>query len=268
MSTLPGAPRLNIVEAGEGPDVVFQHGLCGDAEQPADVFPDDVPFRRVTLECRGHGRSEAGDPACFSIRTFTDDVASMIDARGGGPLVVGGISMGAAIALRLAVKRPRSVRALVLARPAWVTDAAPANMRAYAEVGELLSRFPADEARARFDRSETARRLETEGPDNLASLRGFFAREPAATTSALLTRIAADGPGVPPDEVEALRLPVLVIGQERDPLHPLAHAERLAAMIPGARLAKITPKAESRERYGADFRAALRRFLTEASSMG
>ena len=258
-------PRLNLVEAGEGPDFVFQHGLCGDAAQPAEVLPNDVPFRRVTLECRGHGRSEAGDPAAFSIATFADDVAAMIEARGTVPVVLGGISMGAAIALRLAVKQPGLVRALVLARPAWVTEAAPPNMRAYAEVGELLSRFPPDEARARFDRSGTARRLETEGPDNLVSLRGFFTREPIATTRALLTRIASDGPGFSASEVEALRLPVVVIGQARDPLHPLAYAERLAAMIPAARFEKITPKAESRDRYVANFRAALARFLMEIS---
>ena len=121
--------------------------------------------------------------------------------------------------------------------------------------------------RTRRERGSTVRRqrarLEREGPDNLVSLRSFFTREPIATTSALLTRIAADGPGVTASEVEALRLPTLVIGQARDPLHPLAYAERLAAMIPGARFERITPKADSRERYVADFRAALARFLIE-----
>lgn len=265
MSATSIRPQLNLVEAGEGPDFVFQHGLCGDAAQPAEVFPADAPFRRVTLECRGHGRSEAGDSAEFSIATFANDVAAMIEERGSAPVVLGGISMGAAIALRLAVKQPQLVRGLVLARSAWVTAAAPPNMRAYAEVGELLSRFPPDEARARFDRSETAAWLEREGPDNFGSLRSFFTREPLATTSALLTQIAADGPGVTPSEVEALRLPVLVIGQARDPLHPLDYAERLDAMIPGARFVKVTAKAENRERYVNDFRAALASFLSELS---
>jgi pimeloyl-ACP methyl ester carboxylesterase len=122
VTTGASRPRLNLVEAGEGPDFVFQHGLCGDSGQTAEVFPDDAPFRRVTLECRGHGRSEAGEPAHLSIATFADDVAAMIEMQRGAPVILGGISMGAAIALRLAVKRPQLVRALVLARPAWLTE--------------------------------------------------------------------------------------------------------------------------------------------------
>jgi pimeloyl-ACP methyl ester carboxylesterase len=254
-------PRLSLVEAGTGPAFVFQHGLCGSADQPAEVFPDDAPFRQVTLECRGHGASEAGDPDAFSIAAFTDDLAGMIERKAIGPVVLGGISMGTAIALRLAVLRPDLVRALVLARPAWVTERAPANMRAYAEVGDLLSRYPPAEARERFERSVTAAWLAHEGPDNLASLRSFFSRQPVAVTAALLTRIAADGPGVSIEDVGALGLPTLVVGHDRDPLHPLAYAEDLAKLIPGAQLARIASKAESRERYVEQFRAALRRFL-------
>ena len=59
-----------------------------------------------------------------------------------------------------------------------------------------------------------------------------------------------------------------MIGQALDPLHPLACAERLAAIIPAARFEKITPKAESRDRYVADFRTALRAFLTDNCEVG
>ena len=255
--------RLAITQSGAGPAFVFQHGLCGDAAQTAEVFPSDAPFRRVTLECRGHGASDMGNLEALSIATFTDDVAGMIERECIAPAVLGGISMGAAIALRLAVTRPDLVRALVLARPAWITDGAPANMRPYAEVGELLAQFSPQEARARFDRTRTAARLARSAPDNLASLRGFFSRAPQEVTSALLTRIAADGPGVTRDQVAALRLPVLVMGHASDEAHPLAFAQALATLIPEARLATITSKAESRERYVADFRRELGRFLTE-----
>ena len=256
-------PWLNVVEAGDGPAFVFQHGLCGNAAQPGEVFPADAPFRLITLECRGHGLSEPGDPGAFSIATFADDVAALIEARAIAPVILGGISMGAAIALRLAVIRPELVRGLVLARPAWFISDAPANMRPYGEVGNLLARFPPDEALAQFDRSETAALLQREAPDNLATLRGFFQRSPKEITASLLSRIARDGPGLMADQVAALALPTLVIGTDRDLLHPFDLAERLAALIPGARLVKITSKAISSDRYADEFRAALHGFLME-----
>jgi pimeloyl-ACP methyl ester carboxylesterase len=259
---MKSAPLLNLVETGNGPAFVFQHGLCGDAAQPGEVFPDDAPFRRITLECRGHGLSESSDPSAFSIATFANDLAALIEAKAIAPVALGGISMGAAIALRLAVTRPDLVSALVLARPAWFIEDAPANMRPFGEVGDLLARFPPGEARARFDRSDTSALLEREAPDNLASLRGFFDRSPQAVTAALLSRIAIDGPGVAADQVAALTLPTLVIGHGRDLLHPFDHAERLAGLIPGARLVEITPKATNWDQYVLEFRAALRSFLT------
>ncbi len=54
-----------------------------------------------------------------------------------------------------------------------------------------------------------------------------------------------------------------MIGHDRDVVHPFAHANELAALVPGARLARITPKAEDRSRYIAEFRAALASFLED-----
>ncbi len=72
-----GAPVLNVDDAGgKGLPVIFQHGLCGDARQTIEAFPRDPRFRRITIESRGHGGSEAGDPRLFSVRTFASDVAA------------------------------------------------------------------------------------------------------------------------------------------------------------------------------------------------
>ena len=48
---------------------------------------------------------------------------------------VGGISMGAAIALRIAALRPDLVSALVLARPAWLDANGPENIQPVADGG-------------------------------------------------------------------------------------------------------------------------------------
>ncbi|HTV54844.1 MAG TPA: alpha/beta hydrolase [Terriglobia bacterium] len=248
---------------GSGLPVIFQHGLSGDAQQTEEVFPGDRRFRRITLECRGHGASEPGDSAQFSIATFAGDVAALIDARELAPLVVGGISMGASIALRLAVRRKDIVRGLILARPAWATEAAPKNMTAAAEVGRLIATLPAQEARKKFLASDTAQAFADRAPDNLATLEGWFARKPLAITAALLQRISADGPGVSEDELRAIRVPTLMIAHGRDIFHPLTLAESLASLIPGSRLVTITAKADDRARYVSDFRAALSAFLKD-----
>ncbi|NRP21750.1 putative non-heme bromoperoxidase BpoC [Ensifer adhaerens] len=261
----PDQTLLNVDVAGEGEPVVFLHGLCGDAGQTAETFPAAPGFRRVTVEARGHGQSQAGDLERLSIATFADDVAAYVEQYLRAPIVIGGISMGASISLRLAVTRPDLVRGLIIARPAWITARAPENMAPNAEVGRLLRELPPEEAKVSFLAGDVGRRLAKEAPDNLASLAGFFARQPIEVTASLLTAISQDGPGVSEAEVRNLSVPTLVIGHELDVIHPLSYAQLLAGMIPAARFAQITPKVEDRARYVADFRLSVSNFLKDLS---
>ena len=261
--TPQNGPQLHVVRQGQGTPFLFQHGLCGSALQTAEVFPNDSGFQCVTVEMHGHGQSEAGDPSRFSIATFADNCATYIAQHYDAPIVIGGISMGAAIALRLAVTRPELVRGLVIARPAWVVDAAPENMRPNAEVGALLNSHTRETAIAIFKSSTRYAELTKDAPDNLASLMGFFDRTPQPITAALLEQISADGPGVGAAQLSALNIPTLIFGHERDVIHPLAHAIKLAQLIPHAQLVQITPKATDKSRYVLEFQSALLTFLKD-----
>jgi pimeloyl-ACP methyl ester carboxylesterase len=253
--------QLAVYGGGEtGPALVFQHGLCGGAAQIAEAMQGLGSQRWRGLECRGHGASPLGDTV--SIACFAEDVAAMI-AEIGVPVVLGGISMGAAIATRIAVTRPDLVRALVLVRPAWVVEAAPDNMSPNAEVGMLLQMLPLDQARAFFDAGAAAQRLALDAPDNLASLKGFFNRRPQAETARLLTEISADGPGISAADVQALRIPALICGCAEDAIHPMAHAQALAALIPQARLVELPPKARDKAVHLAALADAMTEFLKE-----
>lgn len=253
--------RLAIHQGGSsGPALVFQHGLCGDARQVAEAMAGLQPQRWASLECPGHGTSDMA-PAP-SIASFADDVAGLIETLP-GPVVLGGISMGAAIAIRIAVLRPDLVRALVLVRPAWITDATPPNMAPNAEVGALLARLPAHQARETFAASATAQYLAAHAPDNLASLMGFFDRKPQDQTARLLTAISADGPGISRADLAALTLPTLVCATSEDAIHPAAHAEALAGFIPQAQLVHLPPKGRDKPAHLAALTAAMTRFLKE-----
>jgi len=253
---------LRIFDTGQGGlPLVFQHGLGGDAAQVAQNFPDSPSRRRLTVECRAQGGSGAGHKRPFSIAMFTDDLLAAADAAGLERFVAGGISMGAAMALRLASRHPDRVLALVLVRPAWTFDVAPQNMRPYAEVAELLRNHPLDEARDIFAASATASRFRDEAPDNLASLLGFFARENATVFAEVMQAIANDGPGVTRAEAAGLAIPTLVIGSGIDLVHPLAAARSLADAIPDAAFVEVTPKAADKDRHFAEIRAAIGAFL-------
>jgi pimeloyl-ACP methyl ester carboxylesterase len=256
--------NLNLFQSNNsGQPVFFQHGLCGDASQTREAFPHDQRFQLHTLECRGHGASDPGPFDALAIKTFADDVAESVEAQNTGPLILGGISMGAAIALHLAVHKPQRVKALVLARPAWVTEDAPNNMQPNAEVGKLLANHAPEVAKIKFLASPTAKHLAKTAPDNLTSMISFFHREPIGVTSALLTRISADGPGVTETQVHALRIPTLIIATEQDAVHPMGHALKLHALITQSRVVKITPKGVDKAAYISEFRSALLKFFEE-----
>jgi pimeloyl-ACP methyl ester carboxylesterase len=259
MALLRDGATLLGTDTGDGLAVVFQHGLGGGEAQVAQTFP--LGFRRITLECRGHGGSGFGERRPFSFEMFADDVLAAADRAGLDRFVAGGVSMGAGIALRLACRHPGRVAGLVLVRPAWTFAPAPQNMQPIAEVaGLVLARGP-EKARAVFVQSETAARLYREAPDNLASLLGYFDRPDAISFAQVLANIAADGPGVAERDAAALDVPALVIGNGIDAVHPQSTAYALAAAIPDAIFAEVTPKARDSAKHFAELHQQIGSFL-------
>lgn len=244
-------------DEGSGPALIFQHGLGADAGQPFEVIGGLDGFRCLTLECRGHGGSELGHVEALSIASFTDDLVALMDHLEIASADVGGISMGAAIAARLAVKHRSRVRSLCLARPAWFDALAPSNMAIF----DVAARFMKTGGREAFAASEAFAALEALSPDNAASLLGQFDAPDLAVRSDLLGRIANDGPGLSPADYASIRQSTLVLGHGQDAVHPLAMARDVAAVVPHARLVEITPKSVDKAAYLAEFRAAYFAFL-------
>jgi pimeloyl-ACP methyl ester carboxylesterase len=249
--------RLAYRVEGAGLPVLWQHGLGADASQPAEVFPDLAGVQRITLECRGHGESELGDPARLSIASFTSDALALLNHLGIERAVVGGISLGAAIALRMAAVHAERVRALILARPAWVDGGAVATMAPYGEVARLLRKFGPEEGARRFEATRILAEVASVSPDNARSLLWFFTRPDSEGTIALLSRIADDSPGVTAGMLRSIEVPTWIVANDQDFVHPIAYAERLRALIPNAQLRTITSKTVDRMRYVAEFREAL-----------
>lgn len=255
--------RLAYQVVGEGLPVLWQHGLGADHEQPAEVFPPLPGICRITLECRGHGASELGDPERLSIKCFTADAVALLDHLEIDQAVIGGISLGAAIALQLGALHSRRVSGLILGRPAWVDAPSLETMAPYLEVAQLLKDYGAREGADRFETSQTLASVEAISPDNARSLRWFFTRPNPESTIALLSRIPGDTPGISSEMFKQIKMPTLIVVNAQDYVHPLVHGERLQDLLPNATLRTITSKSINRERYIVEFKHALAEFLTK-----
>jgi pimeloyl-ACP methyl ester carboxylesterase len=110
--------RLRYLVAGEGEPLLLVHGLGGAAANWLTLAPLLLPGRRVLVpELPGHGGSSAL-PAAPSLNAYADQIASLLEQ----PTAVVGHSLGGAITLRLAIRRPELVSALVLAGAAGISS--------------------------------------------------------------------------------------------------------------------------------------------------
>jgi len=260
--------RLIFYREGQGTPVLWQHGLGADQAQPAAVFPSMPGFQRITLMCRGHDESDLGDPSHLSIARFADDALALLNHLQIETAIVGGISLGAAIALRLAVHHPGRVNALILARPAWVDAPSPDTLDAYALAADYLERMGPQRGLQQFCADKRYLDVQAHSPDNAQSLRGFFSRPRPETTIALLSRIPRDWPGITRQQLDAIQIPTLVIGNDQDHVHPLAYARESSHLIPSSQLDIITSKTVNPQHYQQQFSAALAGFLEQCPSIG
>jgi pimeloyl-ACP methyl ester carboxylesterase len=250
-------------DEGTGLPFVFQHGLGADGSQPFALFRPPTGVRLLCLDCRAHGQTKPlGDESSLSLATFADDLAALLAHLGIDRAVVGGISMGAAVALNLAFRHPERVLGLVLSRPAWVDAPRPANVEVFARIAALIRAHPPAEARERFAATEDYRRIQRESSDAAASLLRQFDDPRIEETVARLERIPSDTPfhGLPP--WASVQAPALVMANRQDPIHPFDYGLTLARLLPNAAFREITPKAVSLRAHTEDVQQAIAGFLS------
>jgi pimeloyl-ACP methyl ester carboxylesterase len=253
--------RFHYLDAGEGLPFVFQHGLGGDTLQTRDTFQPPLALRLLTLDCRGHGETRAlGAANLLSFDQFADDLLALMNHLGLAQVVAGGISMGAGVALNLALRYPERVKALVLARPAWLDSPLPANLQVYPRIAALIRQYGPVRGREHFQQTEEYQAVVRSHPAGASSLVKQFERPNAAESVDLLERLPADAPNRAAQAWTQLRIPTLILANDLDPVHPYGYGEVLARAIPGAVLTRITSKEIDARQHSQDIQQAVERF--------
>jgi 3-oxoadipate enol-lactonase len=243
--------HYDLLGPAEAPVVCFAHSLAWDGGMWADqVGPVlDAGFRVLRADMRGHGGSEAVAPP-YTMDALADDLAALLDALAIERVHLVGLSIGGMLAQSLAIRYPAKLVSLVLcdtqpsapasARSAWSAPLAmvkQANSLAPVRSG-LLKAWLTDT----FKASHPARWQQIHDTIVATSVLGF---EGCVAAMSEFDYSAA---------LPAVQIPALVVYGADDPLTPAAENQRLAALIPGARLeaiaaAKHLPNVEQPEAF-------------------
>jgi pimeloyl-ACP methyl ester carboxylesterase len=229
-----GVSQLAIDSVGEGPVVLLVAGFGVDR---TGWRPQIEGLRSshavIAYDHRGIAGSRPMPNDALSIAAMAEDARQALGDR--VPADVVGASMGAAVAVELALAHPDAVRALVLITPVVARDARlEAVLRAWTE-------FDSPQAEARI-RSMLpwllGRDFLAQAPKREAAaqaLRAMAARTPNATLRQH-ARALVDWLGTRVPDLKTIEKPTLVVAGEEDALVSPAQAELVARSIPGARL--------------------------------
>ncbi|WP_249467483.1 alpha/beta fold hydrolase [Amycolatopsis thermalba] len=204
----------------------------------------------------------AGPLAAFGMRTVAPPpprgaavtaglLTSLDEAAADGPVLAGGVSLGAHLAAEWAVRNPGKCAGLLLAMPAWCghPGEAPASLAARASA-DLVDAHGLDEAL----------RLATAGvaPWLGAELTRAWRRHGDGLAASL--RVAAAHPAPTLEALAELDIPVGIAACTDDPVHPAAVAHAWAKALPRAVVRETTLAALGADRESLG-RAALLAWL-------
>ena len=225
-------------DIGKGVLVVFIHVLGGESRPDWSFFIPDLSkeIRCITLDLRGHGRSEKPDHP-YTQSMFADDVAALLDYLKIDEAYYCGVSLGGGIAMKSALNHPEKVRGLVLVD----TDA-----RMPAETTEVLNKLGQaaekgvdayiKEAMETYFHPMFVKRHKDDVDVFVESMR---TREWVAETFARVDQGYALEPYDIREELRNIRVPTLIIHGREDKIIPYEEAVLIHKEIKNSKLVPI-----------------------------
>lgn len=232
-----GEVVLAYDETGDGPPVVYAHGLTGSrANDDNWTLTDWSPIvasgrRLVRYDARGHGQS-TGRPQYtdYTWPHLAGDLLAILDHTvGQEPADVMGASMGCGTLLYAAIRRPERFRRLVLVIPPTAWETRPAVAKANNTSADIVERrglaMFLDAVRGiPLAPVQAAAPGTPPDPDIREELYPHVMRGSAAT----------DLPD--PEALRALRHETLILAWDHDPSHPVSTSEKLHELLTNSQL--------------------------------
>jgi pimeloyl-ACP methyl ester carboxylesterase len=237
--------RIGFDEYGEGDrPIVLVHGLLMNRRMFERLGPAlaERGNRAICVDLLGHGRSDQPDDLrLYSMPLFAEQLVALLDHLELETAVIGGTSLGANVALELAVRHPERVEGLFIEMP--VLDnalAAVAAIFAPVLLGLRMGR-PAIELSSRLASLIPRTHF-------LLDIGLDWARRRPRPSAAVLEGLLLGETAPGREQRRLIDRPAFVVGHPRDPLHPFSDSGMLAEELPRAELVEASSILEWRTR--------------------
>jgi pimeloyl-ACP methyl ester carboxylesterase len=239
-----GRDRLEYTEYGAGRHwVVLIHGqlMPRRMHQPLARALAAEGLHVVTLDLLGHGRSDRpADPLVYSMSAFADQVVALLDHLGAERAVIGGTSLGANVSLEVAAESPDRVQGLIVEMPVLDNALLGCAIAFTPLMCALTFGEPVMKGVSWVTRKVPTGRVW--GADVLLDT----VRQQPGPSAAVLQGLFF-GRVAPHREIRRkITAPALVIGHDRDPVHPFSDSDALVCELPNARLLRADSLLELR----------------------
>lgn len=223
---------LHYTSRGEGPPIVFVHGLGGSANVwHGTIDALSQHHHCVAMDLRGHGRSEA--KGTFSIEGFAKDVAALVRHLELPAVTLVGHSMGSLVAQQVAISEPDLVSHLVLV--GGISYFQPPTADAYRDRADKIAKEGLDWLVDDWLAGAVSPQSRATMAGGVGLLRELFLRnDPANYANAC--RALAQAPVI---DREKIGQPTLILTGATDRSTPLAMSEELKRAIPVSRVQVI-----------------------------
>ena len=226
---------LACEDRGDGPAVLFLHGLGGSAYAwwPQLAALQAGGYRVIAHDARGAGRSSkpAGP---YSVEQWADDAVGLVDAIGIERVALVGHSVGCMVAEHAALLLGERATALALCGGAleWPEGAGPVfEQRAALARGGRMDEVAEAVAAGGLSERCRAQRPELHG----LMLELIASSDPEAYAESALATAAGRM-----RDPAAIACPLLAFAGEHDAVTPPGFAEAIADAVPGARAATVS----------------------------
>ncbi|HXQ89839.1 MAG TPA: alpha/beta hydrolase [Solirubrobacterales bacterium] len=225
--------RISFDVYGEGErPVVLVHGLLMNRHMFDRLGPAlaERGNRVIAVDMLGHGRSDRPeDLRLYSMPLFSRQVVALLDHLEIEQAVIGGTSLGANIALELAVRQPKRAQALFIEMP--VLDNALSAVAALFAPVLLGLKF----GRPLFEGLSLATRA-IPRTHHLADIALDWVRQRPGPSQAVFEGLLLGETAPHREERVKIDHQTLIVGHPRDPLHPFSDSGMLLEELPNAQL--------------------------------